>query len=126
MDSLPTNSTDNEDKGDQIHQLVRILKQIKQVNNHVEDVIKETPPKNKESVEEWVFEIIPLMHNLNSTFCENMNRATETVQATVHLLKTIQDTFQDLHSVTGKKALALYIIYICVYIHIIYSILFIL
>ncbi|XP_040191081.1 death domain-containing protein 1 [Rana temporaria] len=96
MESLSTNDTNTED---QIHHLLLILTQIKQFNNHVEDVLEEASPKNKENVEELVFALIPLMQDLIRTFCEKINRTTETLKLTLPLLNRIQDTFQDLGSV---------------------------
>lgn len=108
MESLSTNTTNTED---QIHHLLLILTQIKQFNSHVQDVLEEASPKNKENVEELIFALIPLMQDLIRTFCEKINRTTETLKPTLHLLNRIQDTFQDMSSVTGKKILALYTVY---------------
>lgn len=105
MESLSTNNTNTEDH------LLLILTQIKQFNNHVEDVLEEASPKNKENVEELVFALIPLMQDLIRTFCEKINRTTETLKLSLPLLNRIQDTFQDLGSVIGKKILALYTVH---------------
>ncbi|KAM5191457.1 death domain-containing protein 1 [Mantella aurantiaca] len=96
MDSLSTNNSNTEDH---THPFLLILTQIKQFNHHVEDGLKKSSPINKENIEELVFSLIPVLQDLNRTFCEKIIRTIETLNPTVDLLKSIHDTFQDLSSV---------------------------
>ncbi|XP_068127948.1 death domain-containing protein 1 [Hyperolius riggenbachi] len=104
MDSLSSRQTSAEE---QIHHLLQILTQIKQFNDQVKDVLDEPSSKESRHLEELMLLLIPLFHNLSTAFCEKLNRTTETLESTFHLLQRIQDHFPDQSSDTAAEPIKL-------------------
>ncbi|KAM9330379.1 death domain-containing protein 1 [Gastrophryne carolinensis] len=80
--------------GDQIPHCLFILTQIQQFHDRVTNELKDPSANDKKQIEELIMPLIPIIHDLSKTFCNEINRTTEILQSTLHLLKTLQDGFQ--------------------------------
>uniref|UniRef100_A0A8C5LUH5 Death domain containing 1 n=1 Tax=Leptobrachium leishanense TaxID=445787 RepID=A0A8C5LUH5_9ANUR len=92
MESASKNTSNTEDL------LSVILTHIKQNNGNVKDLLEGPHLKNNEDLEKCISSLILLIHDLSRTFCDELSRATESLQSTFHLLKGIQNKFKDFDS----------------------------
>ncbi|KAM4706592.1 death domain-containing protein 1 [Discoglossus pictus] len=92
MEVSATNLTNSEDN------LIFILTQINHYNQNVQEVLDGSLLKNNEDLEELIFSLISLIHDLSRTFRERLNKATESLQSTFQLIKRLHNQSKDFGS----------------------------